>query len=107
MEQDADLDRALAMAQKAVQRSPDDSSYLDTLGMVYYKRGLIDESIGVFQPLVRKYPGNASFHLHLAVALYAAAKRDLAAKELQMAVHDGPSAGEQLQIEDLAAKLRK
>ena len=105
-EQGTDLDRALAMAQKAVQQSSENTSFQDTLGLVYYKRGLIESSIGVYQPLVKKYPDNSWFHLHLAMALYAAAKPDQAAKELRIAMREGPSAGEQHDIAELAAKLR-
>jgi len=104
-EQGVDLDRALAMAQSAVQKSPENPDYLDTLGLVYYKRSLIAASIDVFERLVTKKPNNPSFHLHMAMALYAARKTDLAAGELQKAMLYKPSQVEQIEIRDLAMKL--
>ena len=43
-EDDRELDRALALARKAVDAEPDSEAYLDTLGWVHYKRGEFDEA---------------------------------------------------------------
>jgi tetratricopeptide (TPR) repeat protein len=104
-EQGTDLDRAVALSQRAVQGSPKNASYLDTLGYVYYKHGLIREALDVLEPLVRNNPKNASFHLHLAMALYAASKKEMAGSQLKLASLNGPSEAEQAQIRQLAAKL--
>jgi len=38
------LQRALQMVQKALQKKPDNSAYLDTMGWIYYKLGRFDEA---------------------------------------------------------------
>jgi tetratricopeptide (TPR) repeat protein len=101
-----DLDRALTMAQQAVERMPGQPGCLDTLGMVYHKRGLSDEAIRIFQGLVKNDPGNPSLHLHLAMALYAARQRNQARAELQLAMNRNLPVDEQLKSQELAAQLR-
>jgi Flp pilus assembly protein TadD len=65
-----DLNRALGWAQEAVRKSPENSSYRNTLGLVYYKHGLIEQAIAVFPG--EEESQRPALHLHLAMALYAA-----------------------------------
>ena len=59
------LDEALRLAQNAKEKLPEDPSVMDTLGWVYYKKGLYDSAIGEFTESVEKLPNNASVHYHL------------------------------------------
>ena len=43
-EKGVELDRALEMAQRAVQARPEDGYYLDTLGWIYYRQGRLPEA---------------------------------------------------------------
>jgi tetratricopeptide (TPR) repeat protein len=101
-----DLDRALTMAQKAVESMPGQTGCLDTLAMVYNKRGLSDVAIRIFQGLVKNDPENPSLHLHLAMALYSARQRNQAREELQLAMNRNLPADEQPKSQELAAQLR-
>jgi tetratricopeptide (TPR) repeat protein len=101
-----DLDRALTMAQHAVETMPGQPGCLDTLAMVYNKRGLADEAIRIFQGLVKNDPENPSFHLHLAMAFYTARQRNQARAELQLAMNHNLPADEQPKSQELAAQLQ-
>ena len=100
-----DLDRAMAMAQGAVQRAPSNLNYSDTLGYVYFKHGLLRESRTTLEPLAKTHPQNPAFHLHLAMTLYALGRKDLARPELKLAMANSPTQPQQAQIADLASKL--
>jgi tetratricopeptide (TPR) repeat protein len=101
-----DLDRALTMAQRAADGMPGHPGCLDTLAMVYIKRGLADEAIRIFQGLLKNDPENPSFHLHLAMALYSARQRNQARAELRLAWNHNLPADEQLKSQELASKLQ-
>lgn len=104
-DQGVDLDRAIALAQGAVQRAPSNAGYGDTLGYVYYKHGLLRESRAILEPLAKNNPKNPAFHIHLAMTLYALGRKDLARPELKLAMSNRPTPPEQVEIEALAAKL--
>ena len=105
-DQGVDLDRALTMAQHAVEGLPGQPGCVDTLALVYFKRGMTGESIRIFQGLVNNDPANPSYHLHLAMAFYAARRRDQSRAELQLALLHNLPADEQLKSKELAAKLQ-
>jgi uncharacterized protein (TIGR02996 family) len=61
------LDEALKYAQKAKELAPDSSQILDTLGWVYYRKGLFDMSVRELEGAVAKDPRPAlKYHLGLA-----------------------------------------
>jgi tetratricopeptide (TPR) repeat protein len=100
-----DLDVALSYVQKARLKSPQDPNIIDTLGLIYYKRDLIDDSIRLFSEIVNRSPGNATFHLHYAMALYKKGDKVQAKKELDLARRYRPSDREQNQINELFSKI--
>lgn len=100
-----DLDRALAYAQRARQARPDDPEVLDTLGFIYIQKNLADDGLRMLGELVIRKPGNATYHLHLALALYQKGDRALARKELEAALRSKPSDKEQGKIRALLAKV--
>ena len=104
-EQGVDLDQALAYAQRALQRSPDDPNISDTLGLIYIRKKLSDQAIAVLRDLVARVPDNPSFHLHLGMALFDAGQKQLAKKELEKALAYRPSAAQQAQIKELFARI--
>ena len=63
-----DLDRALQLAQTAVAVAPDTPQITDTLGWVYYKRGLPLLAIPQFEKSIRREPTNGWYHYHLGLA---------------------------------------
>jgi tetratricopeptide (TPR) repeat protein len=104
-EDGVDLDQALAHAQRAQQRTPDDPNVQDTLALVYIRKNLTDDGVRMLRELVSRNPENASFHLHLALALYQKGDRPLAKRELQAASHNKPDSKEQDKIRELLAKI--
>ena len=62
------LDRALNLAQTAVEQMPDNPAVQDTLGWVYYKKQLPDLAIRAFGQSIAKDPSNAVYHYHLGLA---------------------------------------
>jgi tetratricopeptide (TPR) repeat protein len=80
------LDEALMLAQKAKEKLPQDPSVMDTLGWVYYKRGLYDSAIAELSDSAEKLPAHAGVHYHLGMAYYRKEKRDLAKEHLSRAL---------------------
>ena len=69
-----DLDQALTMAQKARQSyTKNDRLVLeldDTLGWIYYRKNLSDNSIRIYQDLLKKQPERPEFRYRMAMAQY-------------------------------------
>jgi tetratricopeptide (TPR) repeat protein len=84
--QDKEIDAALGLAQKAKERQPDNPAIMDTLGWIYYKKGLYDAAIRELQGSVEKIPENASVRYHLGLAYNENGKKDLAKKEFAEAL---------------------
>lgn len=104
-EEGADLDQALALAQRAKQKMPQDPNVADTLGWVYIKKNLSEDAIRVFRDLCAKEPKNSTFRYHLAMALVQKGDRPNAKKELDKAMQDSASKDEQGKIRELMGKL--
>jgi tetratricopeptide (TPR) repeat protein len=63
-----DLDRALQLAQTALDVAPETPQIIDTLGWVYYKRNQPERAIPLFQRCINKAPTVAEYHYHLGLA---------------------------------------
>ncbi len=100
-----DLDGAMAFAQKARDKAPQNPDVLDTLGLIYFKKDLVDDSLRVFTDLVNRAPNSPTYHLHLAMALYKKGDHARAKRELDTASHNSPSGREQAQIKELISKI--
>ena len=64
-ERDAELDKALKMVAKAVEFDSTNSSYLDTMGWVYYKLGEYDKAKDYIEKSLEASPENAEVSDHL------------------------------------------
>jgi len=104
-EEGVDLDQALARAQRAQQRLPDNPNVQDTLALVYIRKNLTNDGIRMLRDLVNRNPENATFHLHLALALYQKGDRLWAKRELQAASRNQPEPKQQDKIKELLAKI--
>jgi len=100
-----DLDQALAYAQRAQQKRPNDPNVIDTLALIYIHKNLTDDSLRMLRDLVNKTPNNPTFHLHLALALYQKGDRPEAKKELETALRNKPNDRDQSRIKELMAKV--
>ncbi len=89
------LDEAVRLAQSAVQANPEVPSFVDTLGWVYYKKGLygpateqLKKAISVDESAARRNNGTPSptYHYHLGVALAAKGEKAAARREIESAL---------------------
>ena len=80
------LNEALELAQKAKAKFPDNPNIIDTLGWVYYKKGLYDNAVTEFSDGIEKLPENAELRYHLGLAYYKKGENDKARQELQKAL---------------------
>ena len=65
-----DLDKALALAEKANTLNPDNALVLDTLGMVHFKRGDNDNAMIFLEKALEKSPDKPVVKYHLAMVLH-------------------------------------
>jgi tetratricopeptide (TPR) repeat protein len=86
-EQNKSLDEALMLAKKAKEKLYDDPSVMDTLGWIYFKKGLYDSAIVEFNDSLQKQPDNSEVHYHLGMAYYKKGETPLAKKELENALN--------------------
>ena len=89
------LDEAVRLAQGVVQRNPNIPGFIDTLGWVYYKKGLYGAAVEQLQKAVAlderaAKGGNGTaapnYHYHLGMALKARGDKESARRELEQAV---------------------
>ena len=100
-----DLDQAMTYAERAQNKRPNDPNVMDTVALIFIQKNLIDDGLRLERELVGRVPQNATFHLHLAMALYKKGVKDEAKKELQTAMRNNPTDREQQKIRDLMAKI--
>jgi tetratricopeptide (TPR) repeat protein/Zn-dependent protease with chaperone function len=101
-----DLDQALTYVQRAAQILPNLDEVRDTLGLIYFKKGLTDQAISTFSQLVSKPAAKSSYHYHLALALNQKGDGFGARRELFEALKNSPSAEESRKIDGLLRSLR-
>jgi tetratricopeptide (TPR) repeat protein len=92
------LDEAVRLAQGVVQKNPRVAGFADTLGWVYYKKGLYAAAIDQLQKAVsldeevakksQRSP-SATYHYHLGVALAAKGDKVNAKREIELALRLG------------------
>ena len=99
------LDRALALAQKAFRQAPDNITIADTLGWIYLKKNISDGAIKIYEELAAKEPGRAKWRYHLAMALAQKGDKSQARTELQKALGNQPTKEEELKIRELLAEM--
>lgn len=103
------LDEAMRLAQGVVQRFPDEPGFADTLGWVYYKKGLHTAAVEQLQRAVTKAAARGAdapvYRLHLAQALAAAGRKSEARQQLQQALNAKSNALPPAQAEEARRTL--
>lgn len=80
------LDLALAMSRKAVDAQPENASYLDTIGWIYYRLGRYIEAETWTKKAISKGEVNAVVYEHLGDIYYRMNQKDLAIEHWNMAL---------------------
>jgi putative PEP-CTERM system TPR-repeat lipoprotein len=80
------LDVALQLAQTAYSKLPENADVSDTLGFVYYKKGLYPQAVKMLRASVEKEPTQPLFHYHLGLALSKSGDSEGAVKHLSKAL---------------------
>ena len=102
-EEGVDLDSAITMAQRALQKAPASTNIKDTLGWIYIKKNLSNDAVQIFKDLTAAEPGNPAFHYHYGMALLQKGDRPAARRELETAILDKPSKDDATKIRELLA----
>jgi Flp pilus assembly protein TadD len=101
----SDLEQALSLAQRAVQKFPGQPEFSDTIGYVYLKKKMPDSAVRSFDSLVQKFPANPTYRYHLGMALLETGDKAGARKELEEALANHPSEDQAAKIRELVTKI--
>jgi len=80
-----ELDRALSMVKKAIAEEPENSSYLDTIGWVYFKLGEYSMAVEYIEKAIELDENNATLLDHLGDAYFKMERKDKARELWQTA----------------------
>ena len=84
------LDVALELATSAKQRMPDDPSVDDTIGWIYYQKGLPELAIKPLESALQQLPNNAELLVHLGLTYAKLGEKAKARETLQRALKLDP-----------------
>jgi tetratricopeptide (TPR) repeat protein len=104
-DQSTDLDGALALAERARKKLPENIDVQDTLALVYIRKNLTDEGLRIMRDVVGRQPNNPTYRYHLALALAQKGDKTNARNELKNALTLKPSRDDQNRIRELMARL--
>lgn len=85
-----DPEEALKLAQRVVELAPENPSALDTLGWVYYRKGVYGTAISYLKSAVEKGP-SARRQFHLAVSYLKSGQKELGQQLLNAALKQDPN----------------
>ena len=88
---EGNLDEALKFAQIAREAAPEEPNVGDTLGWVYYKKGLIENAYPLIADAAGKSKNNASVRYHHGMVLAKKGKNKEAVAELKAALSLDPN----------------
>ena len=88
LETNGNVDQALQLAQTARRNMPESSNVADTLGWAFYKKGVYESAIGMFQEAIKlaaknKETDNPTYHYHLGLAYARTERPGLARQHLE------------------------
>ena len=104
-EEGGNLDVALQLAQTAKSRLPNAHAVNDTLGWVYYRKGLHALAVPALEQAVEQQPRNAAYLYHLGAAYSGAGDKEKSRGALQRAIAAGGTSPEAVHARDLLQTL--
>jgi len=105
LEDGGNLDLALQLAQSAENSLPDSPEVGDTLGWVYFKKGLTDQAVKTLKESVSRQPDRADFNYHLGLALAKNGDVRSARQTLEKALRLDPKSNEAQQARTVLTQL--
>jgi tetratricopeptide (TPR) repeat protein len=100
------LDEAIRLAQIAQVATPENPAIWDTLGWLYYKKGLFESAIPLLSEAARKLDKNAVVRYHHGMALAKTGKKKEAVRELNAALSLDPNFAEAGEARKVLENLR-
>ncbi|HEX4486353.1 MAG TPA: tetratricopeptide repeat protein [Terriglobales bacterium] len=105
------LNVALSLAQAARRGMPESPDAADTLGWVYYKKGIYDSAADLFQEALKlaaksKRPEDAGMHYHLGLAYQKTGKAALSRREFEAVLRIDPGYQDAGEVRELLAGLK-
>jgi putative PEP-CTERM system TPR-repeat lipoprotein len=104
-EDNENLDEALALATTAKTRHPESPEAADTLGWIYYKKGLTAQAISTLKESVEKQPQTADFQYHLGLAYAKNGDYRLARQALETALRLEPKSAQATEAKATLAQI--
>ena len=105
------VDMALSLAQTARRGMPDSPDAADTLGWVYYQKGVYGSAISLFQEALKlqeksKAPDNPLIHYHLGLAYQKTNQPSLARQQLERVLKIDPNFAEAAEVKKQLGSLK-
>ncbi len=100
-----DLSEALTLAQKAIQREPNNPEFLDTLALVYVDRNSLPMAIETLSRALQIRPASPLLRYHLALAYFRSGDKSSARKQLGLALAGKPDKKDEAQMRDLLRQV--
>ena len=85
-----EVEKALSLIRKAKEKYPEDPAIADTLGVVYYLKGLYGNAETEFSDALKKMPDHPIILFHLGRTYVQKKEKDLARKYLKRAIELDP-----------------
>jgi tetratricopeptide (TPR) repeat protein len=100
------LDMALQLAQTAKSQLPDNSRINDTLGWIYYKKGMATTAVGFLEEASKQGPANAAIRYRLGLAYLKAGDKKNARSSFEQALKLNPKFPEAEDARRMLATLK-
>jgi Flp pilus assembly protein TadD len=106
VEEGGNIDQALALAQSAKEKMPEDPGVADTLGWIYYHKNAFASAIAQFEDALEKMPDNPTICFHLGMAYFKKGDSEKAGRELRKALELNPDFPENEKAREVIEGLR-
>ncbi len=105
-EQNKNINEALRLAQIAQEQDPYNPAINDTLGWIYYKKGLYLNAIAMLQESLERMPNQGVVIYHLAMAYLKSGKKEVARKYFKDALNVEIAESYKIKIKEILNQLK-